>query len=178
MLTLDGFFEGPNRDIGWHNVDAEFNDFAVEQLGKTDLLLFGRVTYELMASYWPTPAALEDDPIVAQTMNSIAKIVFSTTLQEADWNKTRLVKKNAPEEIVKLKEQSGKDIAIFGSSDLVVSLMQTEVIDEFRLMINPVILGSGKTLFTGIQDKINLRLTEAKTFKSGNVLLYYARSKK
>jgi dihydrofolate reductase len=178
MLTLDGFFEGPNRDIGWHNVDAEFNEFAVEQLGTTDLLLFGRVTYELMASYWPTQAALKDDPIVALTMNSIAKIVFSTTLQKADWNNTRLVKQRIPEEVTKLKEQPGKDIAIFGSSDLATSLIPSNLIDEFRLIINPVVLGNGKTMFKGIRDVCNLKLLKTKTFHSGNVLLSYAQAKK
>jgi dihydrofolate reductase len=178
MVTLDGFFEGPNRDISWHTVDAEFNDFAIDQLGTTDLLLFGRVTYELMASYWPTPAAINDDPIVALTMNSIAKIVFSATLQKADWNNTRLVKQRIPEEVTKLKEQPGKDIAIFGSSDLATSLIPSNLIDEFRLIINPVVLGNGKTMFNGIHDACNLKLLKTKTFHSGNVLLYYTRAKK
>jgi dihydrofolate reductase len=173
MITLDGFFEGPNRDISWHNVDKEFNDFAIDQLGKTDLLMFGRVTYELMASYWPTPTAVENDLIVAGKMNSIAKVVFSTTLKTADWNNTRLIKENIREEIAKLKQQSGKDIAIFGSSDLAASLMHTGLIDEYRIMVNPVVLGNGKSLFKGIRDKLRLKLLKTKTFHSGNVLLYY-----
>jgi dihydrofolate reductase len=177
MLTLDGFFEGPNRDISWHNVDAEFNEFAVEQLGTTDLLLFGRVTYELMASYWPTQAALKDDPIVALIMNSIAKIVFSTTLQKADWNNTRLVKQRIPEEVTKLKEQPGKDIAIFGSSDLATSLIPSNLIDEFRLIINPVVLGKGKPLFAGLQEQLPMKLLKTRLFRSGNILLSYAPTK-
>ncbi len=99
LITLDGFFEGPNRELDWHNVDGEFNEFAIEQLNNSGLLLFGRVTYELMASYWPTELALKDDPIVADMMNSIPKIVFSRTLKKADWNNTRLIKDNVREEL-------------------------------------------------------------------------------
>ena len=119
MLTsLDGFFVGPNHDISWHHVDEEFNDFAIQQLQEFDLLLFGRVTYQMMASYWPTEGAIHDDPIVAGKMNSIRKIVVSNTLSQVGWDNTRLVKENVIEEISTLKQQPGKDIAIFGSSDL------------------------------------------------------------
>src|SRR6266496_5967963 len=110
MVSLDGFFEGPNRDISWHNVDEEFNEFAINQLNEVDTLLFGRVTYEGMASYWPTEFAISNDPIVAGLMNSLPKIVFSTTLDKAEWNNTRLVNDNAAEEVSKLKGRPGKDI--------------------------------------------------------------------
>ena len=83
MVTLDGYFEGPNHEIDWHNVDGEFNEFAIEQTGAVDMLLFGRVTYQLMASYWPTPDAIKNDPIVADLMNRLPKIVFSRTLEKA-----------------------------------------------------------------------------------------------
>lgn len=178
MLTsLDGYFEGPDRDINWHNVDEEFNEFAIQQMGGFGALLFGRVTYELMASYWPTEAAKRDDPIVAGLMNSLPKIVFSKTLERAEWNNTRLVKDNYVEEISRLKQQPGKDIAIFGSSDLAVTFIQHDLIDEYRIMVNPVVLGNGKPLFKGIKEKLNLKLAKTKTFKSGNVLLYYAPDK-
>ena len=173
MITLDGFFEGSNHELDWHNVDDEFNEFAVSQLDEIGLILFGRLTYQMMAGYWPTPAAIKDDPIVAAKMNSIAKIVFSKTLEKAEWNNTRLIKKDVPEEVLKLKQLTGKDIAIFGSSDLIVSLIPHGLIDEFRIMVNPIVLGSGKPLFQGINDKLNLKLLKTKTFKSGNVLLYY-----
>ena len=94
MVTLDGFFEGPNREINWHHVDEEFNEFAIDQLDSADGLLFGRVTYEMMASYWPTPAARTNDPIVAGKMNALPKFVFSRTLKKAEWNNTKLVKEN------------------------------------------------------------------------------------
>jgi len=177
MTTLDGFFEGPNQDISWHHTDDEFNEFAIQQLNEIGTLLFGRVTYQGMASYWPTEFAIKDDPIVAGLMNSLPKIVFSKTLDKAEWNNSRLVKENAAEEVSRLKQQAGKDIAIFGSSDLAVTLAGHDLIDEYRVIVNPVFLGNGTTLLKGIKDKLNLKLLNARTFKSGNVLLIYAPEK-
>ena len=178
LVSLDGFFEGPNREIDWHNVDEEFNEFAIDQLNSLDALLFGRVTYELMASYWPTPAAIRDDPIVAGKMNALPKIVFSKTLQKVEWSNTRLIKDHITDEITKLKQQPGKDMAIFGSSDLALSLTELGLMDEYRIMVNPVVLGSGKPLFKGIQDRLTLKLLKTRIFRSGNVLLYYEPAKK
>src|SRR5215813_13484252 len=112
MTTLDGYFEGPNQDISWHNVDEEFNEFAIQQLDEIGTLLFGRVTYQGMASYWPTEFAISDDPEVAGRMNSLPKIVFSRTLDKAEWNNSKLVKDagRVAEEVLRLKEQPGKDI--------------------------------------------------------------------
>lgn len=173
LVTLDGFFEGLNHDITWHNVDDEFHDFAVDQLDKTDTILFGRITYQMMARYWPTPTAIKNDPIVALKMNSMSKIVFSQTLQKADWNNTRLVKENAVEEILKLKRQPGKDIAIFGSARLATTFIKSGLIDEFRIMVNPIVIGSGVPLFGLIKEKIKLKFLKTSAFKSGNVLLSY-----
>jgi dihydrofolate reductase len=173
LISLDGFFEGPNQEIDWHNVDEEFNEFAIDFLDQVDTLLFGRVTYELMAGYWPTPAATTNDPIVAGKMNHLPKIVFSRTLKKVEWENSRLVKENVAEEITKLKQQPGKDMVIFGSSDLAVTLLPLGLIDECRILVNPVVLGSGKPLFKGIKEKLNLKLIKTKTFKSGNVLLFY-----
>jgi dihydrofolate reductase len=173
MVTLDGFFEGPNHDISWHNVDEEFNDFAIKQLDELDTLLFGRVTYDMMASYWPTPQAITDDPVVAGKMNNTPKVVFSRKLATAEWSNTRLVKDNAAAEVAGLKQQPGKDIAIFGSSDLTVSLMQAGLVDELRIMVNPVLLGEGKRLLAGLNESVKLRLTGTRNFSSGNVLIYY-----
>jgi dihydrofolate reductase len=173
MVSLDGFFEGPDGDISWHNVDEEFNEFAVQQISEVDTLLFGRKTYEGMASYWPTEVAKRNDPIVAGLMNSIPKIVVSKTLEAVDWENTRLVKENVTEEISKLKRQAGKDIAIFGSANLTVTLTEAGLVDEYRVMVNPVALGDGKSLFNGLNHKLNLKLLKTKPFKSGNVLLYY-----
>ncbi len=173
LISLDGFFEGLDRDINWHNVDAEFNEFAIDQINTVDILLFGRVTYEMMASYWPTPTAIANDPVIAGKMNSLPKIVFSKTLPSAAWQNTRLIKDNFVEEISKLKQQPGKDLIIFGSSDLAVSFIDHGMIDEYRIMINPVALGVGKSLFKGLQNKLDLKLLKTKVFNSGNVLLYY-----
>jgi dihydrofolate reductase len=174
MLTsLDGFYEGPGHAIDWHNVDEEFNEFANAQLDSAGMLLFGRVTYEMMAAYWPTEAAVKDDPVTAAAMNRLPKIVFSRTLPKATWQNTRLVKDNITEEVAKLKQQPGKDLFIFGSSDLAVSLIQAGLIDEFRILLNPLALGNGKALFKGLPGRLELELIKTRTFKSGNVLLYY-----
>ncbi len=173
MVSLDGFFEGPNGEMDWHNVDEEFNEFAKDQLNSVDVLLFGRRTYELMASYWPTPSATRDSPSIAEKMNALPKIVFSRTLEEVGWNNSRLIKENIAEEISSLKQRPGKDLIIFGSANLAVSLIQMNLIDEYRIIVNPVVLGKGKPLFKGIHDKLNLKLLKTETFDSGNVLLYY-----
>jgi dihydrofolate reductase len=173
LVSLDGFFEGPKRDISWHNVDAEFNEYAVELLNSVDALLFGRVTYELMASYWPTPDVMKNDPIVAERMNNLPKIVFSRTLDTVEWRNTRLVKDKIEEEIKKIKQQQGKDMALLGSGSITSEIAQLGLIDEYRIMVNPVVLGQGKPLFTGIKERLNLKLLKTRTFRSGNVLLYY-----
>ncbi len=173
LTSLDGYFEGPDRDINWHNVDDEFNEFAIQQTGEFGAFLFGRVTYELMASYWPTEDAKRDDPMIAGIMNNLPKIVFSKTLKKVEWENTKLVKDNFAEAVSKLKQETGKDIAIFGSSDLAVLLIEHGLIDELRIMVNPIVLGSGKPMFKGIKDQTILKLIKTKTFKSGNILLYY-----
>ncbi len=173
MVTLDGFFEGPDHGIDWHNVDEEFNRFAIEQLDTIGVIVFGRVTYLGMASYWPTPLASEDDPVVAGLMNRMPKIVLSRTLDKAEWNNTRLIKNNAAEEIARLKQQSAKDLAIFGSANLAASLQNLGLVDEYRLMLNPIVLGGGTPLFQSINQPLKLKLIKTRVFSSGNVLLYY-----
>jgi dihydrofolate reductase len=176
MVTLDGYFEGPNGEIDWHNADnQEFNDFAIEQMGPVDTLVFGRKTYQMMASYWPTETAIQSDPIVADLMNRLSKVVFSRTLEIADWNNTRLVSENAAQEIRRLKSQAGKDLAIFGSASLISTIMNE--IDEHRVMINPVLLGQGTPLFGNTGGKVQLKLVDSRTFDSGNVLLTYQPAK-
>ena len=173
LISLDGFYEGPGHSLDWHNVDEEFNEFANAQLDSVDMLLFGRGTYEMMAAFWPTPFAATNDPVTAAAMNRLPKIVFSRTLSSAAWQNTRLVKDNIVEEVTKLKTQPGKDLIIFGSSDLSVDLIQHGLIDEFRIMLNPVALGDGKSLFKGLPGRLYLELINTRTFKSGNVLLFY-----
>jgi len=173
MITIDGFFEGVNQSIEWHNVDEEFNEFAIEQLNSADMLFFGRVTYDLMAGYWTSVNATKDDQDVASKMNTISKIVFSKTLEKADWENAKLIKENLNDEITKLKSQSGKDILVLGSAELVSSLIEMDLIDEFRIMVNPIVIGQGKPLFVNIKKNLNFKLINTRIFNSGNVLLYY-----
>lgn len=173
MVSLDGFFEGPGGDISWHMVDDEFNQFSEGQIQSVDEILFGRITYELMANFWPSAEALKTDPIIAGLMNSHHKIVFSNTIKAAKWSNSRLVKGSAAEEIRRLKLLTGRDMIIFGSERLTCSLVGDGLIDEFRLMINPVILGKGRPMFTGIEKPIHLLLRDSRVFHSGNILSIY-----
>jgi dihydrofolate reductase len=174
MTSLDGYVARPNGDIDWHVTDEEFNDFAVEQIHSVDTLLFGRVTYEGMASYWPTPMAIEDDPEIANLMNTMPKIVFSKTLSRADWQNTRLIKDDVAAEVAKLKQAAGKDLIIFGSNNLSASFINLGLIDEVRIIVAPVLLGEGISLFAGVTNTPRLNLLKTRAFKSGNVLHYYA----
>ena len=126
-----------------------------------------------MASFWPTPFAIENDPVIAAQMNSFSKIVISHTLDKADWNNTRLIKDNVAQEITRLKQQPGKDLAIFGSAKLAASLLQLRLIDEIRVIVNPLLLGKGTPLFQNITVPIKLELLKVRTFGNGNVLLCY-----
>ncbi len=174
LISLDGFFEGGKKwDLGWHHVDAEFNQFAIDQLDKADGLIFGRVTYEGMAAYWSTEGAIKDDPEVARRMNSIQKFVFSRTLEKAEWNNTRLIKTDAVTELKRLKQSASKDLYIFGSANLAATFTKEGLIDEYRLMVNPVVLGQGTSVFDGNHATLELKLLNSRTFKNGNVLLYY-----
>jgi dihydrofolate reductase len=126
-----------------------------------------------MASYWPTPTAMANDPEITEKMNTTPKIVFSRTLNKADWQNTRLIKDHVAEEMGRLKQQPGKDLIIFGSSNLSASFINLGLIDEFRLMVNPVVIGGGKPLFEGVSDTLKLKLLDTRQFRSGNVLHYY-----
>ena len=172
MTTANGFYERGPWEIDWHNTDEEFNDFAIEQLEQMDTLVFGRKTYEGMAAYWPTPEPIASDPIVAGKMNGLAKVVVSKTLARADWSNTRVVRE--PEAIAALKREPGKDALLIGSSDLAVSLGALGLIDEYRIMVAPIAIGSGKPVLQGLVRDLKLTLLRTRTFKNGNVLLAYA----
>jgi dihydrofolate reductase len=169
LMSLDGFFEGPNKDLSWFVVDDEFLAYAAEMLRSVDTILFGRTTYEMMAAYWPS--APKDE--VAEKMNGLPKIVFSSTLAKADWNNTRLVKSDAAGEVANFKQEPGKDMVILGSGMLASDLLQREMIDEYRVILNPVFIGSGTPLFRGINHAIKLKLRQTKLLRSGVVILYY-----
>jgi dihydrofolate reductase len=181
LISLDGYFEGPNGSLDWFKVEKEFFAYAIEMLESVDTILFGRLTYQMMVEHWTSANALENDPIVASKMNSHAKIVFSRTLSSADWNNTTLIKDKIGEETLKLKQaegQSAKDIVILGSGSIVNALASLGLIDEYRLILDPVILGGGKQLFKGIKDRIDLKLIKTKTLGSGVIILYYEPEKK
>ena len=178
LVSVDGFFAGPKGEIDWFNADEEFQNFSTENARSksSDMLIFGRVTYELMARYWPTPDALKNDPVVAGFMNSVQKIVFSRALKNVKegphWKNIKILHEIKPEDIIKLKEQEGLNILIFGSGTIVQQFANLGLIDEYQLIVNPIVLGSGKYLFKDVK-KMNLKLLSTRTFKSGNILLTY-----
>ena len=175
-VTLDGFHAGPAGDIDWHVVDDEMNAYFIDQLTTMDTLLFGRVTYQGMASYWPTPATAVDNPIVTNMMNTLPKVVFSTTLDTVEWGtwtNIRLVRAQVAAEVARMKRLPGKDMVIMGSATLVQRFAAQGLMDEYRIVVNPVVLGRGQPFFAAFTDRLNLTLLEAKAFRCGNVLLRY-----
>lgn len=171
MVTLDGYFEGRKSwEIDWHEYvwGDELERFSLEQAKSIGALLFGRVTYEGMAGYWSSAKGE-----IADFMNEVPKVVFSRTLEQAEWRNTRLVKANAEEEVARLKGEPGKDLFIFGSAALSATLMQRGLIDEYRLGLTPVVLGGGSPLFKPGPDRMRMRLLEARPLKSGCVILRY-----
>lgn len=175
-VTLDGYFAGVNGDFSWAhsgNDDAEFNAFVAENASGGGELLLGRITYELMASYWPTPNAIKNDPIVAEGMNHMPKVVFSRTLNKVSWSNTKLVQGDIASEIRKMKKEPGMGMAILGSGSIVSQLAPEGLIDEYQVVVNPVVLGEGRTMFDGIKEKLALKLTKTRTFSNGKVYLCY-----
>jgi len=172
FLTLDGVMEEPAWTAPYWN--DEIAKFKFDELFGSDTLLLGRVTYQGFAAAWPSRT---DEQGFADRMNGLPKFVVSTTLEKVEWNNSRLIKENIPEEVSRLKQQPGQNILIYGSGDLVQTLMQSDLIDEYWLLVYPIVLGSGKRLF---QDgsKTTLSLKETKTFSSGVVVLCYQPDRK
>ena len=185
FMSIDGFFAGPNGEIDWFKtaaIDEEWNRYSHEQeaLGKSTLI-FGRTTYEMMKSYWPTEDAIKNDPQMAGVLNNSRKIVFSKTLKEveenqnlpagqAGWKNVKVLHKIKPEQINELKKDS--DITILGSGSIIQQFTNLDLIDKYSLVVVPIILGVGKSLFKDVK-RMNLNLQETKAFKSGIVLLKY-----
>jgi dihydrofolate reductase len=170
LMTLDGFVEGPNRDISWH-FDVwgeELEQLSIEQLNAAGGLLFGRVTYELMANHWPSATGE-----VADFMNAAPKHVFSRTLTTSGWNNTRLYADDVPGTVARLKRETAKDIFLFGSADLAASLIPLGLIDEFRIAVNPIVLGGGTPLFKQ-GERTRLKLLDSQALSTGIVILRYA----
>jgi len=178
-VSVDGFMEGPNREIDWHMVDEELHRHFNEELRGMGAFMSGRVTHDLMADFWPTADA---DPESPETMREFAgiwrdmpKIVFSRTLERADWN-TTVLPEVVPEEIVRLKEQAGGDL-VLGGSDLAITFMRHDLIDEYRIYVHPVAIGRGKRMFQLSEFSFPLQLAETRTFGNGVVMLRYSRTK-
>ena len=177
--SLDGFFVDAGGDMSWaHQQDAEWNAFVQENASGDGELVFGRITYEMMASFWPTPQARQMMPRVAEGMNRAPKIVFSRILETASWNNTRLLKGDPAEEMRKLKQEPGPSMVILGSGSIVSQLTQANLIDEYQIVVHPIVLGAGRTMFEGVKSKLRLKLTKSRAFSNGSVLSCYESSTK
>jgi dihydrofolate reductase len=177
QVSLDGYFTDANGDMSWAhtrgNSDPEWKAFVEDNAKGGGELVFGRVTYDLMKSYWPTPAAHQNDPVVAEGMNALPKVVFSRTLNEASWSNTKVVKGDLPAEVLKMKDDSGPDMVIMGSGRIISQLIPEKLIDEYQIVIIPVALGKGRTMFDGITEKLTLKPTKTRAFRNGNVFVSY-----
>jgi dihydrofolate reductase len=173
FTTLNGFFAAPDGDTGWHVHGGEEAKYSEEALASGNLLLFGRVTYDMMRAFWPTPQAAQAFPRVAKGMNGAEKLVFSRTLKTADWVNTRVVNADPADEVRRLKDTSSKDMTVLGSGTIVTQLAAHRLVDEYQIMLDPVALGAGRTIFEGLSQGLELRLKTSRVFQSGAVLLTY-----
>jgi dihydrofolate reductase len=173
-VSLDGYFTDLNGDMSWaHKRDPEWQAFVSENAGGGGELVFGRVTYDLMASFWPTPMAAGSNPIVVERMNSLPKVVFSRTLDKVTWRNTRLMTGDLAANIRGLKQEPGPDMVIMGSGSIVAQLATAGLIDEYQIVLSPIALGKGRTLFDGIEMRLPLKLTKSRVFGNGNAVLCY-----
>ena len=178
-VTVDGFFAGPRGEIDWFKAikkDDEYEAYTHRQATPGNTLIFGRTTYEMMKSYWPTPAALASDPAMARVMNESPKVVFSRKLKSVEegprWKKIRLVPEITRAGVTSLKEKADTDLTILGSGSIVQQLAGLGLIDEYAFVVVPVVLGAGKQLFTDLATA-NLELLESRSFRNGLCLLRY-----
>jgi dihydrofolate reductase len=175
-MTIDGFIEGPHGELDWVIPDDDLHDYYTDMLNKSGVILYGRVTYELMLGYWP--ASINDSSITksmlrfANALNPLPKIVFSNTLQHVGWN-TTVMKAVVPEEIRKMKSLPGGDILLGGGATLAQTFFQNGLVDEIQIMVEPAVIGSGKPLFRGLEAGMKLNYLWNKTFKSGAVAISY-----
>ena len=178
--SLDGFVAGPNGEMDWINIDDTIFDFVATMTDKADTALYGRVTYEMMQSYWPTageqPNASKHDKEHSAWYNKVSKIVLSKTISEKGLDNTIVISDQLADNINKIKKQDGKNILIFGSPGASQSLLNQGLIDEFWLFVNPIILGQGMPLFKDITGTTKLKLVESKTFACGVIALHYGKS--
>ena len=173
-VSLDGYFTDEHGDMSWaHRQDDEWNAFASENAAGDGVLLFGRITYELMADFWPTPAAFETAPAVAERMTAMRKVVFSKTIEQPSWANTEVVRGDVEAAVERLKQEPGPDMVILGSGTIVSQLTDARSIDAYQVVVTPIVLGSGRTMFDGVREKVGLTLTGTRAFENGNVVLWY-----
>ena len=172
-ISLDGYFTDKNSDLSWAHTsqDKEWTDFISANASGDSEMLFGRVTYEMMKAYWPTPVAAEHMPAVANRMNSASKVVFSRSVKESDWQNTRFYSGDIVEEVRRMKSQDGPDMIIMGSGSIVQQLTDARLIDAYQFIVTPVVLGAGRTMFEKIKEPMELKRTAVREFSNGNVMM-------
>jgi dihydrofolate reductase len=179
QVSLDGYFVDGKGDMSWaHGDDPEFQAFTKENASGQAAMLFGRVTYQMMAGFWPTPAAAQLMPDVAKAMNAAPKYVFSRTLSKVEWSNTNLLKGDIVAETRRLKAEAGPDLLIMGSGTIVSQLTEAGLIDAYQIVVNPLVLGAGRSLFDGVTRRIDLALDKSRTFKNGKVVLWYSQGRR
>ena len=175
-VSLDGYIADEKGDMSWaHKQDPEWMQFTSENAKGQAEMLFGRLTYEMMAGWWPTPQAIQSMPGVARAMNEAPKVVFSRTLEKAGWQNTRLVKGDPAAEVRRMKAETGPGLLVMGSGTIVSQLTDAALVDEYQLVLHGIALGRGKKMFD-IREKTPLALTKTRVFKNGNVVLWYERA--
>lgn len=174
FLSLNGYYKGVEEDISWHTHGNEESKYSEEMLARDNILVFGRKTYEHMASFWPTPFASDMFPVVAKGMNNSEKLVITTNPQfDSSWSNSRVVIGDVVGKMKELKLNSPKDMAILGSGSIISLFSDHRLIDEYQIMVDPVAIVSGTPIFYGIKNNLNLKFAGFRTFKSGVVLLNY-----
>jgi dihydrofolate reductase len=175
FITLNGFYKGLNDQITSHKEISghEENKYSLDSVKSDNMLLFGRVTYDMMAKWWPSEEAKKQMSEMAEGMNKADKVVFSRSLQHAQWENTKVISGDLVAEVNKLKQEAQKDMTILGSGSVLTQLAEHDLIDEFKIMIDPLVIGAGTTLFKDISKKLDLKLISGKSFKSGAVLVRY-----
>lgn len=177
QISLDGYYCDLHGDMSFAHKppdDTEWQEFVAGNASGGGMLLFGRKTYEMMAAWWPTPAAAKAMPEVAAGMNAMPKLVFSRTLASADWANTTLVKDDLIRTVRRMKNERGPDIAILGSGSIVTQLAGVGLIDTIQVVVNPVALGAGQSFLSGLAKPLELVLTNTRAFGNGSVVLWYA----